>query len=75
MNHDRDQWLHRPDPPMPDVEPDPEAPDPDDVLPDMPERYRHPEGDPPGHAPPERDPPVRAPPAGALPRTRMEGMQ
>ncbi|WP_423244093.1 hypothetical protein [Burkholderia cenocepacia] len=80
MKHDSAQWLQRPEPPLPDIEPDPEPPDPDDVPPDMPEPYREPEGDPPGHAPPERDPPAREPPvrarpAGAMPRMRTEGLQ
>lgn len=51
--------LHRPEPPMPDVDPEPVPPDDDDDLPpDMPEPYRHPKGD-----PPQRVPPVRMPPA------------
>jgi len=80
MTHEPAQWLQRPEPPLPDIEPDPGPPDPDDVPPDMPEPYREPEGDPPGHAPPERDPPspeppVRARPAGAMPPIRRESLQ
>lgn len=80
MKHEPAQWLQRPEPPFPDIEPDPEPPDPDDVPPDLPEPYREPEGDPPGHAPPERDPPSREPPvrawrAGATPLMRMEGVR
>lgn len=60
--------LHRPEPPLPDVEPDPVPPDEnDDLPPDLPEPYRHPEGDPPEHRPPEREPPGRKPPVRAPP--------
>ncbi|SMG02327.1 hypothetical protein [Burkholderia singularis] len=62
--------LHRPDPPMPDVDPDPELPDPDNPPPDLPEPYRHPEGDPPEHPPPEHEPPERQPPVRAYSRQR-----
>ncbi|RQS62511.1 hypothetical protein DID96_31380 [Burkholderia sp. Bp8963] len=56
--------LHPPDPPMPDVEPDPASPNEDDELPpEMPEPYLHPVGDPPEHRPPKHEPPVYALPA------------
>ncbi|RQR62767.1 hypothetical protein DIE19_11250 [Burkholderia sp. Bp9126] len=60
--------LHRPEPPLPNVVPDPVPPDENgDLPPDMPEPYRHPEGDPPEHRPPEREPPGREPPVRAPP--------
>ena len=52
MKHDPAQWLQRPIPPFPDLEPDPDDPDPDDLPPDLPEPYRQPAGDPHGTAPP-----------------------
>ena len=71
MTPDPAQWLQRPEPPLPDIGPDPEPPIPT-TCPDMPEPYRQPEGDPPGHAPPEREPPMHTPPMGAVSRTRHE---
>ncbi|MCA8024388.1 hypothetical protein LGM47_03570 [Burkholderia cepacia] len=65
MKHDPAQWLQRPIPPFPDLEPDPDDPDPGGLLPDLPEPYRQPAGDPPGTAPPEREPPSRQPPVHA----------
>ncbi|NTX32337.1 hypothetical protein HT746_35420, partial [Burkholderia pyrrocinia] len=57
MKQDPAPSRHRPDPPMPDVEPDPGTPELDrDVPPGTPEPYCHPEGDPPGAEPPEREP-------------------
>lgn len=80
MKHDPAQRLQRPEPPIPDSEPDRGPPDPDDVPPDLPEPYRHPAGDPPGTAPPEREPPSREPPVHAPPasmarRTRREALR
>ncbi|MEK7890529.1 hypothetical protein AAB992_25790 [Burkholderia contaminans] len=74
MTPDPLQWLERPEPPLPDIGPDPEPPDLDDVPPDLPEPYRQPEGDPPGHAPPEREPPVHTPPMSAVSGTRNEAL-
>ncbi len=52
--------LHRPEPTMPDFNPDP-------LPPDLPKPYRHPEGDPPEHRPPEHEPPGRKPPVHVPP--------
>ncbi|MXN74036.1 hypothetical protein GR157_04690 [Burkholderia sp. 4701] len=69
------RWLHRPEPTMPDIDPDdPDSLD-DDLPPDPTRPYRYPEGDRPGHPPPRREPPggkppvhaARAPGAGAMP--------
>jgi hypothetical protein len=62
MNRDPARSLHRPEPPVPDVEPDPDVPVPDDVPPGVPQPYHDPEGEPPVHPPPEREPPTREPP-------------
>ncbi|WP_082729587.1 hypothetical protein [Burkholderia sp. FL-7-2-10-S1-D7] len=60
------QSMHRPEPPVPDVEPDPQPPPPDDLPPGTPEPYHDPEGDPPAQPPPQREPPTREPPIHAL---------
>ncbi|ETP61798.1 hypothetical protein BDSB_29065 [Burkholderia dolosa PC543] len=73
MKHDPALSLHRPDPPMPDIDPDP-APSAPDVPPDLPEPYRHPEGDPPEHRPPEREPPAE-PPAHVPPPSAVRAAQ
>jgi hypothetical protein len=79
MKQDLAILLQCPEPPMPDVVPDPVPPghDGDDLPPDLPEPYRHPEGDPPEHRPPEHEPPGHEPPpvralqpgAGLMPRS------
>nr|WP_057927068.1 hypothetical protein [Burkholderia ambifaria] len=72
MNPHRTQSLHRLEPPVPDVNPDPEPRVPDDLPPGTPEPYHDPEGDPPESPPPEREPPTRelpihVPPTGIPP--------
>ena len=59
---DPDLIMHAPEPPeppVPDIDPDPVPPDPGELPPDIPEPYRHPAGDPPEHRP------QRYTPAGA----------
>ncbi|WP_082729019.1 hypothetical protein [Burkholderia sp. LA-2-3-30-S1-D2] len=61
------QSMHRPEPPVPDVGPDPQPPPPDDLPPGTPEPYHDPEGDPPEQPPPEREPPIHVSPTGVPP--------
>ncbi|MBH9663658.1 hypothetical protein [Burkholderia multivorans] len=73
MNEDLAHSLHRPDPPMPDTEPEPVPPPAPELPPDVPQPYHYPEGDPPEHRPPEREPPAPVPPAhAATPPARQE---
>ncbi|CAN0627876.1 conserved protein of unknown function [Burkholderia multivorans] len=67
--------LHRPHPPMPEMEPDLVPPEHEgDPPPDLPEPYRLPEGDPPAQRPPQSIHPGRTCPMRRSP-ARYRGKQ